>query len=711
VLGVSLAFGLLALWRGLPGYVYLSGILLNVAGTVYWMHQGPSDVPGFVHTNVVCLAAGSVIWTLIGLLGRFKPGVFGRSEHLPPFAHLAVLLGLVLLGSLAGVSLILCVAQVEHAAVGPLGWIALGATAAAAALLLWDRRAGFPLAALYFSGLAALAMALDARLLTSRALCWTAGPELALFVLLAAVLSRLLPALAPLWRAAGMTEVEGHRSERWFLPAQAVAAGLAALLSVWISIDFAFSGMTRPGFQWLPGRMIGPLTAMLLVGAAIVSAAARVAGRGRAVWQYATFAFSALVLAELGWAWLRPEIPLPWLHRNVVLMVASVVMTLAAGLVLPAILPGRSDWIDRGRRCVPRLGGLSLAMLVVILVQELFYFERPQGTPMAWTAVIVVGAALLLLVIAALVFAVVPKWDPLRLSDRGRQAYVYAAEALAALVGVHIWLTRPWLFQFGIVERYWMLMVLGVAFGGAALSEIFHRRGMPVLSKPLERTAALLPLAPAIGFLIPAQVETTLLLAGKSPALWFLGALFYGFLAATRRSRIYAVLSLVAGVAGFWALWSYQNWGFLKHPQLWLIPVGLAVLVAEYLNRERLNAAQTTVLRYVALSLIYLSSATEYMWHLGTSLWLPLVLIALCVLGVLVGVVLRIRSFLVVGIVFLLLVMVTMVKYAAFNLDHTWILWVFCIALGAGLITAFAVFERRREDILAAVRQFRKWEG
>jgi hypothetical protein len=287
---------------------------------------------------------------------------------------------------------------------------------------------------------------------------------------------------------------------------------------------------------------------------------------------------------------------------------------------------------------------------------------------------------------------------------------VYAAEALAGLVGLHLWLTMPWLFRLGIMERYWMLIVLGVAFSGAALSEIFHRRGMPVLSQPLERTAALLPLVPAIGFFIPADVETTLLLAGKSPALWFLGGLFYGFLAATRNSRFYGMLSLAAGVIGFWALWMYQEWRFLEHPQLWLIPVGLAILAAEYLNRDRLNKTLTTVFRYVALSLIYLSSTAEYIRELGDSLWLPLVLIGLSVLGVLVGVVLRIRSFLVVGITFLLLVMVTMVKYAAVDLDQTWILWVFCIALGAGLITTFAVFEKRREDILAAVKRFRQWE-
>lgn len=45
-----------------------------------------------------------------------------------------------------------------------------------------------------------------------------------------------------------------------------------------------------------------------------------------------------------------------------------------------------------------------------------------------------------------------------------------------------------------------MLIVMAVAFVGAALSEWFHRREMPVLSEPLQRTALALPLVPAIGF-------------------------------------------------------------------------------------------------------------------------------------------------------------------------------------------------------------------
>jgi hypothetical protein len=44
------------------------------------------------------------------------------------------------------------------------------------------------------------------------------------------------------------------------------------------------------------------------------------------------------------------------------------------------------------------------------------------------------------------------------------------------------------------------------------------------------------------------------------------------------------------------------------------------------------------------------------------------------------------------------------------DLQKTWI-WYLCgIALGAALIAAFAFFERRRNQVLSAVKKLRQWE-
>ena len=109
--------------------------------------------------------------------------------------------------------------------------------------------------------------------------------------------------------------------------------------------------------------------------------------------------------------------------------------------------------------------------------------------------------------------------------------------------------------------------------------------------------------------------------------------------------------------------------------------------------------------------MIYLSSTADmFIAGLGKDWRLPLVLMLLSVAGVLAGLLLRIRSFLLLGIVFLLLDIVAMIWYAAVDLQQTWIWYVCGIALGAAIIALFAVFEKRRNDVLAAVEKLKQWE-
>ena len=232
----------------------------------------------------------------------------------------------------------------------------------------------------------------------------------------------------------------------------------------------------------------------------------------------AVLALGLLVQSEFGWALFNPEIRVPDLHRSVILMVSAAVMTLVAGFGIERIVRSGSDWIAAGRRAGAWLAGLTLATLAAVLVQEFEHYVPDLGTPLAMPAAVVFGAALAGLVVGCLACAVTPRLDPFGLSDSGRQVYVYAAEVLILITVVHFRLTLPDLFRWHILTKYWMLMVMDAAFAGAALSELFHRRGMPVLSEPLQRTAMLLPLAPAIGFWISRLHEhSSWPLAAESP--------------------------------------------------------------------------------------------------------------------------------------------------------------------------------------------------
>ena len=717
ILTVSVMASVLAVWLRRPAYVFISGLLPNVIGVIAWMAWAEPawelpSLAGFVQANVLCLGIGSAVWTLLKLAlpqGVPEPDVGGRRLS---FSRLAGCWAVALLAAVVAVAVASHALWLHQVLVTQrLDWIALAATAAAVAICLWDRSSRLALPGLYCLTLAAVGMGLSAREVVAREFCHAAAIELAAFVLATAVLGVLLPRLTAVWQTLRIPADDRRWPADWLPAAQAAVAGTVAALSVWISLDFAFDGMAHPAYGSALGRLAGPAAAALLFAAAILMAR-RADGPWRAPWQYATLGLGLAVYSELGWAGLDPFGDALWLHRSVILMAAAVVMTLVAGLGLRRLLPETSDWITSGRRMTPALGGLALLMLAIVLLQEGFLFCRYDEVAMAWPAIVVVTGCLAALVAGCLCFAVLPRWDPLGLTDRGRTAYVYAAEALGALTGVHLWLTVPWLFQLGFIEEYWLLIVTAVAFAGAGLSELFHRRKMPVLSEPLERTALVLPLVPAIGYwFMQATSAETWFLGQASPAMWLLMGLFYCFMAVNKRSLWLGLLAVLAGNTGLWVLWDRLDIEIYKHPQLWLIPIALAALVGEYLNRHRLEKAQSTAVRYLALSVIYVSSTADmFIAGVGKDFYMPVILMVLAVLGALAGILLRVRSFLYLGVTFLVLDIVTMVWYAAIQRQIWWIAAVCGIVLGIAVLILVGVFEKRRNDILAAVERLKDWE-
>ncbi len=631
-----------------------------------------------------------------------------------------------------------------------LDWIALGAAAIAVAVCLWNRNARFVFAGQYVLGLSAIALELTARCPAPRLWCWWAAIALPAFAAAAAAIGWLLPRMKPIARRLRIPDPPERWRLEWFPEAQLLLAVAAAAMGTWVSLDFAVAGMGDGDVPALfAGRLAGNLSALLLFASAIIMAAQSSIRRGakgditdfggpgkfsfcdrrkisdvpffRAVWQYATFAAAVLLLGSLGWARLdlTPGTPTGdalWLHFSVILMAAAIAVLLAGSLGLDWALAKQSDWIAAGRHAAAVLGSLSIITLAAVLVQERSFFDPAQDAWRApWAAaweIATVAAAMIALVAACLACALVPRWDPLGMSDRGRTAYVYAAEALLALAGLHLRIAMPALFALGFIKTYWMLIVMLIAFIGAGLSVLFHRRQMAILSEPLERTALLLPVLPPLGSLfIKSYANAGLWFLGNSgPAFWLLMGAFYGVMAVRKRSILLAGLAILTGNIGLWVQWSHLGLRFLEHPQLWLIPVALAALVAEHLDRRRLNEAQRLAVRYLALSVIYVSSTTEFCEHIGQSAVLPLVTICLAVLGVLVGILLRERSFLYLGFTFMVVVIGRMIAYAAFEQRHIWIFWASCIVLGAAIIALFALFEKRRNDVLASVERFKQWK-
>jgi hypothetical protein len=193
--------------------------------------------------------------------------------------------------------------------------------------------------------------------------------------------------------------------------------------------------------------------------------------------------------------------------------------------------------------------------------------------------------------------------------------------------------------------------------------------------------------------------------------LWFLLALLYALTALLRRASAFGLLAALAANFGLWVIYAHhENLAFLLHPQIWLMPVGLILLAAEHLHRQRLSAEQAQGVRYMGLLMIYLSSTADmFITGLGHSVLLSVVLALLAVLGVLAGILLRVRAFLFMGVAFLFLVVFAQIWHAAVDRAQTWVWWASGIVLGAAILTLFALFEKRRNDVLRMLEEIRRW--
>ncbi|HEX8201578.1 MAG TPA: hypothetical protein VF590_13925, partial [Isosphaeraceae bacterium] len=406
-----------------------------------------------------------------------------------------------------------------------------------------------------------------------------------------------------------------------------------------------------------------------------------------------------------GWAWIAPGAPFGGLDRLVVVLAALVGCAGLYGLGLAKLVPGETEWTGAARRLVPGLLGLAAGALAVVLAVAMLARAEGRDVPMSAPAVAAVALTLAGAVAAALVAAVVPGRDPLGLSERGRTAYVYGAEVLLAVLMLHLRLTRPGWFG-GVFTRYWPLILLGVAFLGVGLAELFRRQGRLVLAEPLERTGALLPVFPLLAafWAQPRPGEDVLFFA-------LVGGL-YTALSVLRTSLGFAALAALGYNAALWAvLGRWEGFGLAEHPQIWVIPPALCVLVGATLNRDRLTAAQLAAIRYAASLAIFLASTADVVLiGVDQAPWLPLVLAGLSLTGIFAGIVLRIRGFLFLGTGFLTLALFLVVWHAAVDLRQTWLWWACGIVAGILILALFALFEKKRQEVLKVVDQLKEWQ-
>lgn len=674
-------------------YIYAAGFLVTVAAIVACFRVLPwiYSAQGFFAVNIIagCLAGIGALWLELRSRRRRVP----ESPFTPlSFHNLSAGGWPILLSFFVVVSFGIQRHQSPVAGLPLLHWLALLSTIALMTAVLWDKNAKYAVAGLYLLGLLAIAMGLYQLDLSPDRLRWSMTILLGLYALGTAAVWH--------WRERFITFAERYGIPRridrgaselpWFAAFTLFAAATVVALAYAIDLRFFSFGLR--------------FVAALAVIAQFVTFALLAEGIWQRRWQRVAISVLVIGLTLLGWSTLTPGFNGTWLNRSVILMLFAFGLVALYGLLLDKVNTHLPNWIIAIRSCVPALLGAGVIALFFCLGTEVVYqlaFGTVRIHPLS---LIAIGATLVAAVVIPVLFALSPQHDPLSLSERGRMNYVYAAEVMLALLFLHIRLTLPWLFT-GFLERYWPLAVMAIAYLGVVTSESLRRRQLLVLAQPLERTGVFLPLLPVLGFwLASSDVDFSML-------LFVVGGL-YGLLSILRRSFVFGILAAVAGNGGLWyILHRTDSYQFLQHPQLWLIPVALSVLLAAYLNEKNLSDDQMAGIRYLSLVTIYVSSTADvFINGVANSPWLPLVLGSFSLAGVFAGIIFRIRGLLLLGTVFLLLSIVTMIWFASANFGWTWLWYVAGIVTGATIIFMFALFEKKRSEVLRLVEGLKEWE-
>jgi hypothetical protein len=709
---MALATAVVAIrWRS-TRIAYGSTLLAMLAAGLFWLRPwlGLDIQPSIQHALnlveavLVAAALAGFFWLLVALyFQRERETEFDPAAAFPPAHHATAIGVLAVAALLAGSCLALDTLAITLGGSGPIdisnpgGWLMIGSLTLLLAVSIWERTATHALAALYAVGLIALVVDLVGMQLSAQRLLFAVGCAATFYVFLTGLVwtqrKRILAFADQM--DVPRTTLDLQRVGSWLPRANVVLATLGVVVEFWVALTFD---------DWR--FRIGAATAAAL---AVPGFAFLAQDERRERMQFSALIAAAVAAACFGWATMPVSgAPDYWLQRAVRLLVMLAATTTVYGVLLVRVLPTASSWFKSAWRAAATTGAAAVVSLVAVLVLEAVWFDPTLGAPMTGSQIAVVAVVLVGLAAALVSLALLPGADPLSFSERGRMLYVYAAEAVLSLLFLHIYLTMPELFT-GRIRQYWPFIAMGIAFAGVGVGELFERRGLRVLSEPLQKTGAFLPLLPAIGFWI--HVTQVGPLRGDYSTLLFLAGLLYVMLSMWRKSFVYSLAAAIAGNGGLWALLTEHDLSLLARPQMWLIPPAVSVLVAAQINRKHLQPAQLTAIRYLAVTVIYVTSTAEmFLTGVGESLWLPMVLAALSVAGVLAGILLRVRAFLYLGSSFLLLSIISMVWHAARNIGHVWPWWAFGIVLGLAILTLFGLFEKKRSEVEQVVSGLRQWE-
>jgi tetratricopeptide (TPR) repeat protein len=440
---------------------------------------------------------------------------------------------------------------------------------------------------------------------------------------------------------------------------------------------------------------IEPATAIALV---LVSLTLGLVAMARG-WQASALAGSIAWSAACGvTGWVVAE-RLGWKTAEVRLTGASVgVISSAFSLLVLA------DWLRRDSSILKGLStrargvdlelrsSLAWAMEVVafasslVAVVAVLAAATSAAAPGAWVTTVGVGV---ILSAALLQILLVPRWRA--------EWLVYLAQAtmLCAYVDYRLAVPRPIAFDV-IVFTLLGYLDLGIA-------EVLDRQKLKIYARPARFLSLMLPslaLFEVIGRGGMNEVDLFHLLAAGT---------FYGIACGRLRWKTLGYAAAVLYNAALWVLWGKFGWKLSTHPQFFMVPVGLSTMLFAEVNRRELGRPNANTIRTVGLTIVYLSMALpiwQYEQNFGA--WVALLIGSL--VGVFLGIGLRLQTFLWMGLTTFVLNVVY--EMGRMSLDYALAKWAIMLALGIALVMFVALNEKKR--IMGTMRLFydqaRLWE-
>ncbi len=404
-------------------------------------------------------------------------------------------------------------------------------------------------------------------------------------------------------------------------------------------------------------------------------------------------------------------------------LVASALIIPTLLFVLPKILGSgiRTRWMDAFQKGAITAGMAGIGSTFAMITLE--FLSRDSNGLETLPLVAVIGAAITLGVLSLMCGATALATGPkgylrltLSLTDQQRTYLLLATQLLGFLTWLHLFLCKPaWAFM-GLKE-HWPYVVMGLAFATVGITEFARRRGDTVMSTTIRKTSLYLPLIPVLGLWLSASNQGGLffsnMIKSNYEILLVMAAVYYLAVGTLWKATMPRVTGVILGNAAWWfVLIQLPGWGFMMHPQLWLIPPAACVLVMTHFYRERLDPKLASGIRYGSTLLIYISSSADMLLQqIGTTLAGPIVLILLALTGMLLGVVLRIRPFLYLGATFVFLGVTSMVWHANRAFDSTWPWWVFGISMGLVLLAGLMMLEKFKPQLQAYAKSLSSWEA